>query len=185
MRTPIIFMLSCLLISGCSPQSTETKLVNKPSPIATVKVVVEGTVQDVPIAIKQDFATPSENIPTGWMQQTIPTEAKRMVWTKELYTVIVTREAGHSAVCQFPDQPKVDAPFITQLQNAVYFTSKNNTKFARGKGSSDNKTTVYTVCQNGDQVFASPTTFGFINYYVPVNTDETILKEMDAIISKL
>lgn len=99
--------------------------------------------------------------------------------SKNGYEIYINQEPGGGIECLY-NGPEVEYPQTNYTQfNEI--STKEGKKFRRGKVS-DNK---FEFCQKSDDGWSAPTVAGYIYYVVPKNPDNTILREMDEIITSL
>lgn len=111
----------------------------------------------------------------------------KLILTKGAYEVTILQAALGGGGCTFPGETPADMS-ITLASPVVQIPLLDGTTLKRGQadsGTNPGKVT-YVVCQKGQtNQYGSLTTFGVINYVMPVSPDSATVAEMDAMVGSL
>lgn len=168
------------------PQPEPTEPVEPPqAPDSPQTRLVEG---GVPKSEGLVFDLYSLEVPLDWMvdRETGP-GSDRVTISKGDYEIRIFQAATGGALCLFSGDPEFEGPsarydFYTELTTA-------DGRLLRRSGSNiagPSGMTGFTFCQRtseGD--FIQPTTYGHLNYSLPQQYDNTILAEMDRLVTSL
>ena len=111
----------------------------------------------------------------------------KLIISKDGYSITIYQAAMGGSMYSFSDT-KVDGPMAQEYTGKyVDFIGAKGEKFRRIDSSAQNKPGEknFTVLIFGTDSYQTPTIFGAISYTAPIAPDETMLKEMDSIISSL
>lgn len=102
----------------------------------------------------------------------------KLTITKGSYTITVQQAGGGAGSCLYPGDQ--DQPMGQRFTQFTDFQSIDENFRRSGDGS-----TAWTICHKTQNGWSFPTLYGYITYTTPASADETILKQMDNIVSTI
>jgi len=110
----------------------------------------------------------------------------KMTLTFGSYQLTILQAALGGSGCTFPGQSGSEMSVILSapVANIVMFDGSTYKRGQADTGTNPGKAT-YTVCQGSGNQYSTITSFGVINYVVPLNPDTQTVAMMDAMVSSL
>ncbi len=160
-----------------------------PTPPAEYTPAPPKQVVKAGVASGLSFSLYSIEVPNDWkvtqQHEDEPSPMDTLTLRRGTYSIKIYQAATGGAMCLYPGDPDFEGP-SSRYDIFVPITTKDGTILRRGGTTGGSATTGgFTLCQKGTENYGQPTGYGHISYATPVPTDETFLKEMDAIISSL
>jgi len=175
---------------GIAPTPLPTQ--TSPQEIASVTIAVQVSIPPIPTSqntlVTSGIATPyTISVPTGWAQSHEKDDyikLDKLTFTNKGYILTIYQAPMGGGVCLYQGDP----PFQGPLQTYTNYTQLTGTTLLLRRSwniDAQNTSQIYTVCQKGQDVYGTITTFGSISYETPKNADENMLNEMDSMVASL
>lgn len=126
----------------------------------------------------------SITVPDGWLSKKESQTAldEKLTLTKDGYTVSIFQAATGGALCLYPGDAPFEGP-SSKYEVFINLTTNDSRKLRR---SGDKNGTSFTICQKSpDGSFQQPTSYGHISVKLPEIWDQTVINEIDTMISSL
>jgi len=166
-----------------------TPFINKtsPTPITQTSPVASPTITPAPTQSLSGggilvFKAYVLTAPLDWTSQKEVTQYSDMLTlSKNGYKITINQAAGGGGGCTYPGQAPQE--MAQTFASFVEVTDPNGFVFRRGPTQQN----AYSVCQKNttDGSFGFPTNFGSITFTTPANPTDTMLAEVDGILSSL
>lgn len=133
------------------------------------------------------FNAYSIDVPTDWTysKEAAPTgdiALDKLTLVKGAYKISIYQAATGGAPCLYPGDPDVEGP-SSRFTSFVNITTATGDKLRRG--TSEGGGTGFTVCQLQSGGYGQPTSFGHISITSPTVPAQTVLDQIDSILSSL
>ena len=130
----------------------------------------------------------SLSVPLDWTEKResqTPNDEK-LILEKNGYQISIFQAATGGAMCQYPGDPEFEGPG-SKYTIFTDLTTKAGTNVRRsGNDTVYNGKIGFTLCQkHSEGTFGQPTNYGHVSYSLPQNYNQSMLAEMDEIISSL
>ena len=161
--------------------SSESQETTSPTPTSKpVVTLVGGVNKSAGLSFDQYHVTTPNDWTSKKESQTAMDE--KLILTKDGYSISIFQAATGGALCLYPGDPTFEGP-SSKFEVFIPLTTKDGRMMRR---SGDKNGTSFTICQKGqDGSFQQPTNYGHISIKLPADWNQTIIDEVDSIVSSL